>query len=44
MFSKIVPPNSQVSCSTIPIRDRSDSRLTVAMSTPSTRIRPESTS
>ena len=36
----MVPPNSQVSCSTMPIRDRSDCRLTVEMSTPSSRMRP----
>jgi hypothetical protein len=32
MFSRIVPPNIQVSCSTIPIPERRSARAIVAMS------------
>ncbi len=35
MLSRMVPPNSQVSCSTMPIRERSSCRDIAATSTPS---------
>jgi hypothetical protein len=44
MFSAIVPPNSQVSWSTMPIPARRSSRDMRAMSTPSRVIRPPETS
>ncbi len=44
MFSAMVPPNSQVSCSTMPMCSRSSSRGMPAMSTPSRVIRPPVTS
>jgi hypothetical protein len=44
MLSKMVPPNSQVSCSTMPMCSRSSSRGIEAMSTPSRVIRPDVTS
>ncbi len=44
MFSAIVPPNSQVSWSTMPIEDRSSARDIRATSTPSSAIRPPVTS
>ncbi len=40
MLSQIVPPNSQVSCSTMPMRLRNASRRIAVMSTPSIVIRP----
>ena len=44
MFSAIVPLKSQVSWRTIPVLERSSSRVIDAMSMPSRVIRPESTS
>jgi hypothetical protein len=44
MLSRIVPENSQVSCRTMPIRERSAARLMPAMSVPSRVIRPPSSS
>jgi hypothetical protein len=44
MFSRIVPPNSQVSCRTIPMFDRSSARGIVEMSRPSSVMRPASSS
>jgi len=44
MLSRIVPPNSQVSCSTMPICERRSRRVIFAMSTPSIVIRPLSSS
>jgi hypothetical protein len=44
MLSRIVPPKSHVSCSTMPIRPRRSARFIVATSTPSRVMRPPSIS
>ena len=43
-ISPIVPPNSQVSCSTMPISPRRSARRNCAMSVPSSVMRPPSSS
>ena len=44
MLSRIVPPKSHVSCSTMPMRERRSWRVRSRMSTPSSVMRPPSSS